>query len=213
VYSQQVQLQVAAVKTPGFGDNLKSILGDLAILTGGTVFMDELDIKLERATVDLLSSTGSITITKEDTIVLNGEGAKDAIQTRCEQIQALITDPTTSNCNHTKLQEHVAKLSGGVTVIKVGGSSEVEVGEKKDPYDDAGATMTRLRQALNLAVVTVESLKLPNHFRNHRGHDMANMLWVSELPSIDNNLPPSHCIQVDTIIATISCRHLIPEDV
>jgi chaperonin GroEL len=134
VYSQQVQLQVAAVKTPGFGDNLKS---------------DELDIKLERATVDLLSSTGSITITKEDTIVLNGEGAKDAIQTRCEQIQALIADPTTSNCNHTKLQEHVAKLSGGVTVIKVGGSSEVEVGEKKDPYDDVGATMTRLRQALN----------------------------------------------------------------
>ncbi|EDR08934.1 uncharacterized protein LACBIDRAFT_184661 [Laccaria bicolor S238N-H82] len=131
------QLQVAAVKAPGFGDNRKSILGDLAILTGGTVFTDELDIKLERATVDLLGSTGSISITKEDTIVLNGEGSKDAIQARCEQIRALVADPTTSDFDRSKLQERLAKLSGGVAVIKVGGSSEVEVGEKKDRYDDA----------------------------------------------------------------------------
>ena len=131
------QLQVAAVKAPGFGDNRKSILGDLAILTGGTVFTDELDIKLERATVDLLGSTGSVTITKEDTIVLNGEGSKDAIQSRCEQIRSLIADPTTSDFDRTKLQERLAKLSGGVAVIKVGGSSEVEVSEKKDRYDDA----------------------------------------------------------------------------
>ncbi len=131
------QLQVAAVKAPGFGDNRKSILGDLAILTGGTVFSDELDIKLERATVDLLGTTGSVTITKEDTIVLNGEGSKDAIQSRCEQIRALIADPTTSDFDRTKLQERLAKLSGGVAVIKVGGSSKVEVGEKKDRYDDA----------------------------------------------------------------------------
>ena len=131
------QLQVTAVKAPGFGDNRKSILGDLAILTGGTVFTDELDIKLERATPDLLGSTGSITITKEDTILLNGEGAKDAIQARCEQIRALIADPTTSDYDRTKLQERLAKLSGGVAVIKVGGSSEVEVSEKKDRYDDA----------------------------------------------------------------------------
>jgi chaperonin GroEL len=131
------QLQVAAVKAPGFGDNRKSILGDLAILTGGTVFTDELDIKLERATVDLLGSTGSVTITKEDTIVLNGEGSKDAIQSRCEQIRSLVADPTTSDYDRTKLQERLAKLSGGVAVIKVGGSSEVEVGEKKDRYDDA----------------------------------------------------------------------------
>ena len=131
------QLQIAAVKAPGFGDNRKSILGDLAILTGGTVFTDELDIKLERATVDLLGSTGSITITKEDTIVLNGEGSKDAIQARCEQIRSIIADPTTSEFDKSKLQERLAKLSGGVAVIKVGGSSEVEVGEKKDRYDDA----------------------------------------------------------------------------
>jgi chaperonin GroEL len=131
------QLQVAAVKAPGFGDNRKSILGDLAILTGGTVFTDELDIKLERATPDLLGSTGSITITKEDTIVLNGEGSKGSIQARCEQIRSIIADPTTSEFDKTKLQERLAKLSGGVAVIKVGGSSEVEVGEKKDRYDDA----------------------------------------------------------------------------
>ncbi|KAG0697841.1 chaperonin GroL [Suillus ampliporus] len=131
------QLQVVAVKAPGFGDNRKSILGDLAILTGGTVFTDELDIKLERATADLLGSTGSITITKEDTIVLNGAGSKDAISARCEQIRALLNDPTTSEFDKTKLQERLAKLSGGVAVIKVGGSSEVEVGEKKDRYDDA----------------------------------------------------------------------------
>ncbi|KAI0942203.1 chaperonin [Taiwanofungus camphoratus] len=131
------QLQVCAIKAPGFGDNRKSVLGDLAILTGGTVFTDELDIKLERMTPDMLGSTGSVTITKEDTIVLNGEGSKDAIQARCEQIRSLIADTTTSEFDRTKLQERLAKLSGGVAVIKVGGSSEVEVGEKKDRYDDA----------------------------------------------------------------------------
>ncbi|EJD50658.1 chaperonin GroL [Auricularia subglabra TFB-10046 SS5] len=131
------QLQVACVKAPGFGDNRKSILGDLAILTGGTVFTDELDIKLERATPDLLGSSGSITITKEDTIFLNGEGSKDAIAARCEQIRAVANDPTTSDYDRTKLHERLAKLSGGVAVIKVGGASEVEVGEKKDRYDDA----------------------------------------------------------------------------
>jgi chaperonin GroEL len=131
------QLQVVAVKAPGFGDNRKSILGDLAILTGGTVFTDELEIKLERATADLLGSTGSITITKDDTIVLNGDGSKDAIQARCEQIRAIVSDPSTSEYDKTKLQERLAKLSGGVAVIKVGGASEVEVGEKKDRYDDA----------------------------------------------------------------------------
>ncbi|CAL1713838.1 unnamed protein product [Somion occarium] len=131
------QLQVCAVKAPGFGDNRKSILGDLAILTGGTVFTDELDVKLENSTPDLLGSTGAVTITKEDTIVLNGDGSKDAIQARCEQIRALINDKSTSEFDRTKLQERLAKLSGGVAVIKVGGSSEVEVGEKKDRYDDA----------------------------------------------------------------------------
>ncbi|GBB97171.1 hypothetical protein RclHR1_02930020 [Rhizophagus clarus] len=130
-------LQVVAVKAPGFGDNRKSILGDLAILTGGTVFSDELDIKLERATPEHFGSTGSVTITKEDTILLNGEGSKDMINQRCEQIRAAISDPTVSDYEKEKLQERLAKLSGGVAVIKVGGSSELEVGEKKDRFVDA----------------------------------------------------------------------------
>jgi chaperonin GroEL len=131
------QLQVAAVKAPGFGDNRKSILGDIGILTNATVFTDELEIKLEKATPDMLGSTGSITITKEDTIILNGEGSKDAIRQRCEQIRGVMADPSTSEYEKEKLQERLAKLSGGVAVIKVGGASEIEVGEKKDRVVDA----------------------------------------------------------------------------
>ncbi|KAK0446114.1 chaperonin GroL [Armillaria borealis] len=131
------QLQVVAVKAPGFGDNRKNILGDLAVLTGGTVFSNEVDIKLENASREMLGSSGSLSVTKEDTIVLNGEGEGRAIQARCEQIRGLIDDKGTSDYDRTRLQERLAKLSGGVAVIKVGGSSEVEVGEKKDRYDDA----------------------------------------------------------------------------
>jgi len=169
------QLQVCAIKAPGFGDNRKSILGDLAILTGGTVFTDELDIKLDQATPQMLGSTGSITITKEDTILLNGEGGKEAIQARCEQLRALLSDPTTSEFDKTKLQERLAKLSGGVAVIKVGGSSEVEVGEKKDRYDDAlnatraaveegilpGGGVALLKAALSLASNTPGTSNIP----------------------------------------------------
>lgn len=130
-------LQVAVVKAPGFGDNRKSILGDIAVLTHGTVFTDELEVKLDKATPDMLGSTGSITITKEDTVVLNGDGSKDAINQRCEQIRGVMNDPSTSDYEKEKLQERLAKLSGGVAVIKVGGSSEIEVGEKKDRVVDA----------------------------------------------------------------------------
>ncbi|KAL1640020.1 chaperonin [Diplodia intermedia] len=145
------QLQVAAVKAPGFGDNRKSILGDLGVLTNGTVFTDELDIKLDRLTPDQLGSTGSITITKEDTVILNGEGTKDAVTQRCEQIRGVMNDPTTSDYEKEKLQERLAKLSGGVAVIKVGGASEVEVGEKKD----------RIVDALNATRAAVEEGILP----------------------------------------------------
>jgi chaperonin GroEL len=126
------QIQVAAVKAPGFGDNRKSILGDIGILTNSTVFSDELDVKLEKASPEFFGTTGSVTITKEDTIILNGAGSKDAIVQRCEQIRGTIDDVSTSDYEKEKLQERLAKLSGGVAVIKVGGSSEVEVGEKKD---------------------------------------------------------------------------------
>ncbi|GMM36551.1 chaperone ATPase [Saccharomycopsis crataegensis] len=165
------QVQVAAVKAPGFGDNRKNILGDIAILSGGTVFTEELDIKPENATIDLLGKCGAITITKEDTVVLNGEGSKDNIQQRCEQIRAAMADPSTSSYEAEKLQERLAKLSGGVAVIKVGGSSEVEVGEKKDRYDDAlNATRAAVQDgilpgggtALLKASLTLTDLKVDN---------------------------------------------------
>lgn len=131
------QLQVACIKAPGFGDNRKSILGDIGVLTQSVVFNDDLDLKLDKATPDLLGTTGSVTVTKDDTIILNGAGSKDAINQRCEQIRSVMAEPGTSEYEKEKLQERLAKLSGGVAVIKIGGSSEVEVGEKKDRFDDA----------------------------------------------------------------------------
>lgn len=143
------QVQVAAVKAPGFGDNRKNILGDIAILSGGTVFTEELDIKPENATQELLGSAGAITITKEDTVILNGEGLKDAISQRCEQIRSATADSATSEYEKEKLQERLAKLSGGVAVVRVGGSSEVEVSEKKDRYDDAlNATRAAVQEGI-----------------------------------------------------------------
>ncbi|KAI9275425.1 hsp60-like protein [Phascolomyces articulosus] len=165
------QIQVAAVKAPGFGDNRKSILGDIGILTQSTVFSDELDIKLERATPELFGTTGSVTITKEDTIILNGAGSKDMINQRCEQIRGAMSDASTSEYEKEKLQERLAKLSGGVAVIKVGGASEVEVGEKKDRFDDAlCATRAAVEEgivpgggvALLKAVKALDNVKVAN---------------------------------------------------
>jgi len=130
------QLSVACVKAPGFGDNRKSILADIGILTGATVFSDEVDIKLEKCTLNDLGSAGLSTIGKDDTIFLNGAGAKESVAQRADQIRSLIST-TTSDYEKEKLQERLAKLSGGVAVIKVGGASELEVGEKKDRFVDA----------------------------------------------------------------------------
>jgi chaperonin GroEL len=178
------QLSVAAVKAPGFGDNRKSILGDLGILTGGTVFSDELDIKLEKATPDLFGSTGSVTITKDDTIFLNGEGSKEMIAARCEQIRGVINDSTTSEYDRTKLQERLAKLGGGVAVIKVGGSSEVEVGEKKDRYDDAlNATRAAVEEGIvpgggtALLVSLVAGMGLDTNLRRKRRSFSPTSRW------------------------------------
>ncbi|KAI5954590.1 HSP60 [Candida jiufengensis] len=143
------QVQVCAVKAPGFGDNRKNTLGDIAILTGGTVFTDELDIKPENATIDLLGSAGSITVTKEDTVILNGEGSKENLEQRCDQIRTVMDDAQTTEYEKEKLQERLAKLSGGVAVIKVGGASEIEVGEKKDRYEDAlNATRAAVQEGI-----------------------------------------------------------------
>ena len=129
-------LRVAAVKAPGFGDRRKSMLEDIAVLTGGQVISEDLGIKLENVTIDMLGKAKKVTITKDDTTIVDGVGEKDAIEARIGQIKAQI-ETTTSDYDKEKLQERLAKLAGGVAVIRVGGSTEVEVKEKKDRVDDA----------------------------------------------------------------------------
>ncbi len=129
-------LKVAAVKAPGFGDRRKAMLQDLAVLTGGQVISEELGIKLESVTIDMLGDAKKITITKDTTTVIDGAGDKAAIAARVTQIRAQIEE-TTSDYDKEKLQERLAKLAGGVAVIKVGGATEIEVKERKDRVDDA----------------------------------------------------------------------------
>jgi chaperonin GroEL len=129
-------LKVAAVKAPGFGDRRKAMLQDIAVLTGGQVISEDLGIKLENVTLDMLGRAKKVVITKDDTTIVDGAGKKADIEARVAQIKQQIED-TTSDYDREKLQERLAKLSGGVAVIKVGGATEVEVKEKKDRVDDA----------------------------------------------------------------------------
>ncbi|MDX1070323.1 chaperonin GroEL [Sinorhizobium medicae] len=129
-------LKIAAVKAPGFGDRRKSMLEDIAILTGGTVISEELGTKLESATIDILGRAKRVMVEKETTTIVDGAGSKADIGGRVAQIKAQIED-TTSDYDREKLQERLAKLAGGVAVIRVGGSTEIEVKEKKDRVDDA----------------------------------------------------------------------------
>jgi chaperonin GroEL len=129
-------LKVAAVKAPGFGDRRKAMLEDIAILTGGQVISEDLGIKLENVTLNMLGRAKKVVIEKESTLIVEGAGKKSDIQGRCNQIKAQIEE-TTSDYDREKLQERLAKLAGGVAVIRVGGSTEVEVKERKDRVDDA----------------------------------------------------------------------------
>jgi len=129
-------LKVAAVKAPGFGDRRKAMLQDIAVLTGGQVVSEELGIKLENVNIDMLGRAKRISITKDDTTIVDGAGDKADIDARVQQIRAQIED-TTSDYDREKLQERLAKLAGGVAVIRVGGGSEMEVKERKDRVDDA----------------------------------------------------------------------------
>jgi chaperonin GroEL len=129
-------LKVAAVKAPGFGDRRKAMLQDIAVLTGGQVISEDLGIKLENVTLDMLGRAKKVSITKDDTTIVAGAGKKADIEARVAQIKAQIED-TTSDYDREKLQERLAKLAGGVAVIKVGGATEMEVKEKKDRVDDA----------------------------------------------------------------------------
>ena len=141
-------LKVCAVKAPGFGDRRKAILQDLAILTGGQVVSEELGMKLENTTVDMLGTAKRVVITKDDTTIIDGNGDKTEIEARKTQIKKEI-EKTTSDYDREKLQERLGKLSGGVAVLKVGGSSEIEVKEKKDRIDDAlNATRAAVKEGV-----------------------------------------------------------------
>ena len=142
-------LKVAAVKAPGFGDRRKAMLEDIAILTSGQVISEDLGIKLENVTLEMLGTAKKIAITKENTTIIDGGGAKDQIKARIGQIKAQIEE-TTSDYDKEKLQERLAKLAGGVAVIRVGGATEVEVKEKKDRVDDA---LNATRAAVEAGIV------------------------------------------------------------
>jgi len=142
-------LKIAAVKAPGFGDRRKAMLEDIAILTGGQVVSEDLGIKLENVTLDMLGTAKRVNITKDDSVVVDGAGSKKDIQARVGQIRSQIEN-TTSDYDREKLQERVAKLAGGVAVLKVGGATEVEVKERKDRVDDA---LNATRAAVEAGIV------------------------------------------------------------
>jgi chaperonin GroEL len=129
-------VKVCAIKAPGFGENRKALMQDLAVLTGGALISDDLGFKLEKITPEMLGSCKKVTVSKDDTIILDGGGDKAIIEDRTEQIREAVSNAT-SDYDKEKLQERLAKLSGGVAVLKIGGASEVEVNEKKDRVTDA----------------------------------------------------------------------------
>jgi chaperonin GroEL len=187
-------LKVAAVKAPGFGDRRKAMLEDIAILTAGQVISEDLGIKLETVNLSMLGTAKRITITKEDTVIVDGAGKKKDIEARIKQIKAQIEE-TTSDYDREKLQERLAKLAGGVAVIKVGGGSEVEVKERKDRVDDAlHATRAAVEEgivagggvALLYAVKALNSLK-PGNDDQKVGIDIIRRALQSPVRQIAEN--------------------------
>jgi chaperonin GroEL len=168
-------LKIAAVKAPGFGDRRKAMLEDIAILTGGTAISEDLGIRLENVTLEMLGRAKKIVIEKENTTIIDGSGRKEEIESRVKQIRAQIEE-TTSDYDREKLQERLAKLAGGVAVIRVGGSTEVEVKEKKDRVDDAlHATRAAVEEgilpgggvALLRAAKALDGVKIDNEDQKH----------------------------------------------
>ncbi|HSQ99166.1 MAG TPA: chaperonin GroEL, partial [Sphingomicrobium sp.] len=187
-------LKVAAVKAPGFGDRRKAMLEDIAILTGGEMISEDLGIKLENVTVNMLGQAKRITIDKDNTTIVDGAGPKDAIEARVAAIRQQ-TETTTSDYDREKLQERLAKLAGGVAVIKVGGASEVEVKERKDRVDDAlHATRAAVEEgtvpgggtALLYATKALEGLKGENDDQT-RGIDIIRKALQSPVRQIAEN--------------------------
>ncbi len=163
-------LKVAAVKAPGFGDRRKAMLQDIAILTGGQVISEELGMKLENVGLDMLGKARKITITKDETTIVDGAGEKSEIEGRVAQIRATIED-TTSDYDKEKLQERLAKLAGGVAIIRVGGASETEVKERKDRVEDA---LHATRAAVQEGVVVGGGVALVRASKKLQGLEGAN---------------------------------------
>lgn len=163
-------LKVAAVKAPGFGDRRKAMLEDIAIVTGGQVVSEDLGIKLENVTLDMLGSAKKVAIDKENTTIVDGSGTKNDIQGRCNQIRAQVEE-SSSDYDREKLQERLAKLSGGVAVIRVGGATEVEVKERKDRVEDA---MHATRAAIEEGIVPGGGLALIHGLKALEGMKSAN---------------------------------------
>ena len=151
-------LKIAAVKAPGFGDRRKAMLEDIAILTGGQVVSEDLGIKLESVTLDMLGTAKRVHITKEETTIVDGDGSKKELQGRCAQIRRQ-SEESSSDYDREKLQERLAKLAGGIAVISVGGATEVEVKERKDRVEDA---MHATRAAVEEGIVPGGGVALLN---------------------------------------------------
>ncbi len=187
-------LKVAAVKAPGFGDRRKAMLEDIATITGGQTISEDLGIKLENVTLDMLGRAKKVTINKEDTIIVDGAGKKADIESRIKQIKAQIEE-TTSDYDKEKLQERLAKLAGGVAVLKVGGATEVEVKERKDRVEDAlHATRAAVEEgivpgggtALLYATKSLEGLKGANDDQT-RGIDIVRRALLAPVRQIAEN--------------------------
>jgi chaperonin GroEL len=173
-------LRVAAVKAPGFGDRRKAMLEDIAILTGGQLISEDLGIKLENVTLEMLGKAKKVTITKDDTTIVDGTGEKADIEGRISQIKAQIED-TTSDYDKEKLQERLAKLAGGVAVVRVGGSTEVEVKERKDRVDDAlNATRAAVEEGIvpGGGVALLKASKVLEHFKGDNADQDAGVAIV-----------------------------------
>jgi chaperonin GroEL len=187
-------LKVAAVKAPGFGDRRKAMLEDIAILTGGEVISEDLGMKLENVKINSLGTAKKVTITKESTTIVDGAGEKSAIEGRCKEIRNQV-DSSTSDYDKEKLQERLAKLSGGVAVLKVGGATEVEVKEKKDRVEDAlNATRAAVEEgvvagggiALFYSARALENLKGDNHDQQAGINIIKNSLQAPLRQIVDN---------------------------
>ena len=207
-------LKVAAVKAPGFGDRRKAMLEDIAILTGGQVISEDLGIKLENVTVDMLGTAKRVGITKDDTTIVDGSGKTKDIQARVNQIRRQI-DETTSDYDKEKLQERLAKLAGGVAVLKVGGATEVEVKERKDRVDDAlNATRAAVEEgivpgggtALLLATKALDKMKTTNEDEN-AGIRIVRRALEAPIRQIAENAGVEGSIVVSKVLGSTKANH------